>query len=300
MIYILIGLVLIAVISAYFMANYLLTHKRNLEEMKTLLVHLGWYDADRDAQAIKKDFEIVNSRNEKLLGEWWLCGDGTNKVIVLCHGFGFNRVASRRYAAMFNDMGFDCLLYDHIHAGISEGKYSTMAKLESEDLKLIVDNVKAKNNYTYIGVCGESMGGATVLRYMARNGSVDFVIADCPYASLKELIDFRLSKIGILSKILLPLAKFFVKIRSGLKFEDVDIIKDLNENKFADNIPLLLVHGDKDETVPLEHSIKIKDAKRGYVNLYICKGANHAEAITYNKQKYIEVVCNFFKDNNIK
>lgn len=290
-------LVLIAIIRAYSMANYLLTHKRNLVEMQKHLEDLGWYDNEKDSKAIKKDFKILNSRNEKLYGEWWLCKEPTNKAVVLCHGFGFNRIASQRYAIIFNDMGFDCLLYDHIHSGISEGKYSTMAKLESEDLKYIVDTIKAKNKYTTLGLCGESMGGTTVLRLMARYGGVDFVIADCPYSSLKELIDFSVNNIG---KLLLPVARFFLKVRSGLSFKDVDIIKDLKENNFADEIPLQLIHGDKDTTVPLEHSIKIKNTKKGFVNLYVCKGANHAESIINDKDKYIEIINKFFADNNIK
>ena len=86
--------------------------------------------------------------------------------------------------------GYDVLLYHQRNSGTSEGKYCTMGYLERHDLAALVALARRDKGYPEkpctVGVHGDSMGGATVLLCGLGENPPDFVVADCPFATLHE------------------------------------------------------------------------------------------------------------------
>lgn len=282
-----------------FMCNrVILPKKSSLEESLKFELDNHTITEEQLERMEKRPFSIVNSRGEMLVGEWLLCGSITQKVIILCHGFGCNRATSYKYARLFLKRGYDVLVYDHVHSGMSEGKYTTMGWKESRDLKLIVDNIFEKyGEDSKIATMGESMGAATVLLHMAVDKRLEFVIADCPYASLWEQLKYRLKvEYHLPSFPLLWAASFACWIRAGFRYSEIAPWKALRDSDIAEHIPLLLIHGQSDTYIPCSASERLAQVKKGRVELYLCPGAEHARSFITNPLHYEQVIDQFLKN----
>lgn len=69
----------------------------------------------------------------------------------------------------------------------------------------------------------------------------------------------------------------------------------------ADDPPILLVHGDQDRLVEIEHSERIRDALKKVevpVHLEVIKGAGHGFYEDAHHQQYQKAVFNFLEENN--
>lgn len=63
------------------------------------------------------------------------------------------------------------------------------------------------------------------------------------------------------------------------------------------NVPILIIHGDKDNRAPLSMAYKIYDSCQGEKDLYIVSGATHKECYRTNPEKYEKIVSEFIEKN---
>ena len=63
------------------------------------------------------------------------------------------------------------------------------------------------------------------------------------------------------------------------------------------NVPILIIHGDKDNQAPLSMAYKIYDSCQGEKDLYIVSGATHKECYRTNPEKYEKIVSEFIEKN---
>ena len=195
---------------------------------------------------------------------------------------------------IFYKRGWNILTFDQRRHGSSEGKYSTYGYYEKEDLDLWVNWVVKRNGEkSIIGLHGESMGAATVLQYASISKYVRFIIADCGYSNLKELLCYRLKEDNHWA--LLPvyyLTSFKALIKAKFMFEDVSPIDDIKDSP----IPTLFIHGSEDTFVPCYMSQKMYEAKKENKKLYITKGAVHAASIEVDRVAYENAVNEFLDE----
>lgn len=211
-------------------------------------------------------------------------------LIILCHGFSTNHFFSSKQALYFLSLGYDVLLYSHYQSKNYHSKKCGMGDYESEDLEEVVQYMRKR--YTHIGTYGISMGGATVLLHAGNYGSVNFVISESAYASVKSELAFKYQrKLPGFGWILLPLTRLFIYLMGGYDFYKIDVAKSISHC----DIPLLLIHGSLDPTVHIEDGIALSKAGKNVKNLYICNGAKHTDSYAYNPQKYEENVKNFLE-----
>ena len=59
--------------------------------------------------------------------------------------------------------------------------------------------------------------------------------------------------------------------------------------------PILIIHGDKDNTVPIEGAMKVYESANDPKQLYIIKGADHNDTYLIGGYKYFEVIDNFIR-----
>lgn len=283
--YIILFVLLALIITSFFIViTVVYNKKRNIDNS------IKEYGFQYDLSSYKHTpFKIKNSRNELIYGDLYTTNDSKG-LIITCHGFSCNRVYSYNYAKMFLEMGFDTLVYDHTHSGLSEGSRCGMGFYESEDLENIIQYIKSKYNYTIIGTHGESMGAATVLMHMGKYNSIDFTIADCTYESLKKQIKSRIKKLLHLPSILLlPLCNVFFQIIGKYSFTDIDVANSvLNIKK-----PFMLVHGSTDRYISVEDSLNIAKLNDNCKRLYICNGAKHARSYETDPDKYFLEIITF-------
>ncbi|RVX21872.1 hypothetical protein CK203_001388 [Vitis vinifera] len=94
---------------------------------------------------------------------------------------------------------------DFSGSGLSGGEHVTLGWHEKDDLKAVVDHLRADGNVSLIGLWGRSMGAVTSLMYGAEDPSIAGMVLDSPFSDLvdlmMELVDtykFRLPKFTIL------------------------------------------------------------------------------------------------------
>ena len=140
-------------------------------------------------------------------------------------------------------------------------------------------------------ISGLSMGAATVIMAAAEPlpRNVRGIIADCPYSSPKEIILRVCAGMGLPPLLCYPLIYCGALIFGGFKLTECDAVRGAKNAK----IPILLLHGEDDDFVPLEMSRKIAEANPEMVRLHTFEGAGHGLSYMVSCERYTKLTVDF-------
>lgn len=296
-----VAVVLILVGIAWFLSNLVLKPKVILpDKLYQREIEIGRLSKDAYDSWEKKDFTIKSRYgydlsceliNNDISKKQFSDPESKRKIAIICHGYTCGKYSSMVYAAMFLRKGITVLAYDHRNHGLSGKAYTTMGYYEKFDLQTVVDWCYSQfGTNVAIVTHGESMGAATVLAHHAIDGRIRATIADCAYSSLEDLLRYQLKKFFHLP--VFPfyyLAKLLVRIRAGFWLSDVNPLEVMSQS----NIPVLFIHGLKDDYVPYSMSQKMYDAKPDKKELYLVPDAKHAESCQVHPVEYEDAVDQF-------
>lgn len=217
----------------------------------------------------------------------------SKKVAIVAHGYMGKSDYMGQYAQLFYDEGFDVLVPDNRAHGKSEGKYVGFGWLDRKDYVRWIDEVvKEYGTDVNIVLYGLSMGAATVMMTSGEDlpQQVKVIIEDCGYDSVRNELAFQLNDMFNLPYFpMIPLASSYTKLRAGYSFGEASAVKQLEKNK----LPLLFIHGDKDDFVPTDMVYQVYRATKGPKELVIFEGAKHAESLKKHPEEYKKTVKNF-------
>ena len=293
--YLIIGIIVFILLSIFifcFILDTYYTHPKVSTYEFVKQYHIDrfmYYDYD---DLKKEDYLITLRDGYKINTRFFNLNPGSKKYIIFSHGFTANMISDSKYFPIFNKLGYNIITYDQRTHGMNEKNKCTMSLNESKDLMEIIDDTY--NRYgkdIYLGVHGESMGGATVISIMRYNPNIKFIIADCPFSSLKELSYEGSKKIFHTPRFLVDISGLICKLIYGWNPNKVRPIDDINNTK----VPLLLFHGDSDKLINYKHSVDIYNAYNSYKEIYLFKGADHAESVVRDFNKYEEDIKSFLK-----
>ena len=186
-------------------------------------------------------------------------------TIILMHGYHSEPI--REYSQLihfYHDLGYNIILpFQRTHGkkdGIhSEGTYITFGVKERYDLRDWI--LKANQIYgeTPLFLQGISMGCATTVMALGLElpSNVKGAIADCGFTSPREIIWKVLKKDMKLptSKAIISIGNFLTNHLAGFDMDEYSTLDAIEFNKRRLNqIPILFIHGTKDDFVPLEMS----------------------------------------------
>jgi len=216
------------------------------------------------------------------------------KVVIIAHGITAAKEADIKYAKLFYDMGYNVIIFDERYFGESTGKYCTLGMKEAEDIKALCDYAKEIfGKDCFLGLHGESMGGASVLK-MLDTYKPDFVVADCPFSDLEQLIkELAWKKAWVLG----TLSSYTARLIGYLRYKyDYFKVKPINSVRTTD-VPICFIHGDDDQLINPVHSRKMYDYCRNPLSeLHLFKGAEHAMSFASDKERYKRIVHDFVKN----
>lgn len=252
------------------------------------------YDSASKEDITLKSLDDINLTSTLIMNE-----NPTNKFIILVHGVSICYVGSLKYFDIFYKNGFNILIVNQRRHGKSEGKYSTYGFYEKYDLNIWIEYLKSRfGNDIILGLHGESMGAGTVMETIPLNDSIKFVIEDCGYSNFYKLIGFQIThkyKNRIIRKILRPsliFANFFMKTKAKFsmkKIVPIDIVA-------STSLPMMFIHGKEDYFVPWYMAVDLYNSKtKGYKELYLVEGAEHAKALEVNKILYEKKIMAFIE-----
>lgn len=294
LIVLLLALVAVNGVSIYAFKEMTLDRRSTLQESFNLLEKGDLYTKEEFEKLPKEEVEIKSNEHLSLKGTFIEKIKDSKRVIIIIHGYTSNYVWSLQFINMFFKEGFNVLLIDQRSHGRSEGKYATYGYYEKYDLDLWVNWVRQRvGEDAVVGLHGQSMGGGTVLQYAAINKYVKFIIADCPYSDVTQLMKHQFNEIKHMPFV--PFKHFLdMRLRVVAKFS-MKNVSPINLMKDTE-VPILFVHGSKDNFVPTYMSKDMYEAKKGHKKLLIIEGAVHANAYGTNKKLYEREVHDFLQE----
>ena len=194
-------------------------------------------------------------------------------VVIMCHGFHSskdNPITTRALTQKLVERELSVFRFDFTGHGESQGDINEITPLAGlDDLKSAIKTLNERKIAPY----GSSFGGYVALLYVS-NHPVLALVLKAPVSNW--------SKVQISSD-------------RGSKFREE--VKDINIYQQAKNIeaPTLIIHGDKDDVVPIEQSQKLIKALGSKIKtLEIIRGANH-DIRGQNLEKTNTKIADFFQ-----
>ncbi|GIV14762.1 MAG: alpha/beta hydrolase [Armatimonadota bacterium] len=229
------------------------------------------------------------SRDGTPLSGWWISHPRPRGVAVLCHGYVANRCEVLGVALELRRLGFSCLLFDFRAHGESGGRVTTIGAREVQDALGAVDF--AARFGLPILLFGSSMGGAVAIMTAARDQRVGAVIADSAYARLAHAANtwWEAGFGRVLGKLCRPV-KYVAMLFTRTPLSHAEPIREIG--KIAPR-PVLLIHGDRDHLVPVEHAYALYQAAGEPRTLWIANGSGHVQARVDQPENYYGQIAEF-------
>lgn len=241
------------------------------------LVHPGRAPVQRLPESVGissyQEVTIPSTNGVTLRG--WYAPARNGAAVIFIHGQGANRTALLAEAALMNRLGYGTLLFDLRNQGESNGEITTLGLRESEDVIAAVRFVQAQDEIdpTRVALVGQSMGGASALIAIPKLPEVRGLVVECSFTSLEDNIATGVKDMGLPVYPFAPLVVFFGQREAGIDISQVRPIDSLA----AYDRPLLIIHGGRDDMIPVKNAYALYAAAREPKSLYIISEASHCD-----------------------
>ena len=258
------------------------------EEKKWMIEHALWGDYD---QIPRTNYTVAGKDGYILHCEYVEANPGSRKFVILTHGYTSNRYGSVKYLGVYRRLGFNCVLYDCRGHGENESVPCSIGNLEAQDLLSVIrDTYERYGEEIELGLHGESMGSATSLSVLKYQPKVRFVVADCGFTCLYDLIGtlYRSRHVGFL----LDPVNLIMEKKYHFNMKQTCPRDALKENQ----VPLCLIHGTSDTLISPKNSDELAAATAGYKEVHKVEGAEHAcSRYVLGEEAYAEIVRAFLE-----
>jgi uncharacterized protein len=215
----------------------------------------------------------------------------TIPTIVVGHGYPFDKANILEHV-LFLHQRFHLLLMDFRYFGESDGWITTVGIREPLDVKAALDYLHQRDDIdaSRIGAMGFSMSAAVFL--LSQDPRIGAIIADSPYASLAKIVERQFFFMPQpLNGILVNLTHLYARGLFGLDMDQASPEQTIH----ALATPLLLIHGEEDSQIPVDHSRALfTHANQDLTTLWVIPGADHGQAHAIAGIDYELRVLDFF------
>src|SRR6266849_279440 len=244
----------------------------------------------------REDFD-VRAADGVLLRGWKVRSAKPNgKWVLVFHGVADNRAGVVGQAQLLIQAGYSVVMMDARAHGASDGPMATYGWLERNDSKAVVDALETTEHPRHLFALGESMGAGIALQSAAVEPRIEAVVAEAPFASLREAsYDYAgLQRYPLLGMTLLAPGAWMMlyhgEIMAGFPASEVSPEKAVAARPF----PVLLICDAEDTVLPCRHAKRIYAAARGPKEMWVVPRAFHTAALGYEPTEYRRRVLEFF------
>lgn len=207
-----------------------------------------------------------------ILSAWFLPARQAAKgTILFLHGNAENISTHLGSVYWMPERGYNVLLLDYRGYGASEG-LPTLAGAQ-QDIDTAMRHLVARRDIDprRIVLLGQSLGGALGLHYLAHNRYREHLrgaVIDSAFAGYQDIAREKLRS----SWLTWPLS-WTVALSVSDAYRPLDAAPQVAP------IPLLLLHGGRDEVIPAQHTQRLFAAAREPKSLWIIEDAQHIQAL---------------------
>ena len=193
-------------------------------------------------------------------------------LVVLAHGWSRNRDRMVSRARIFAQWGFTTVLHSARDHGDSSRRRFMNAVKFAEDIEAVLKWLDQP-----VILYGHSIGSAGAIIAAVRNpGKIRVLFLEGSYAYTREALLSLYRWVNPFFGIYFgPMILFWLNVFYGNKLDTVSparLAKDIN-------IPVMLIHGEKDRRFPLTFALKLKRSfESDQVGLYVAEGAGHSDS----------------------
>ena len=236
-----------------------------------------------------------------LIGELpsWLVPGADSTWAIFVHGRAATRAEVLRMLPAYQALGLPCLVISYRNdlgaPVIDDGRY----RLGSTEWRDLEDAVRyaLDQGARDVVLVGCSMGGGIVAEFLRRSAfrsNVRAAVLDAPALDWDAVLALAAKK-RHLPAALTSLGKFFATQRSGIRWDDLVQVRHASE--FA--TPMLILHGEADDVVPVEVSRRFAAARPDLVMLVTFAGAGHVESSNYDGARYARAIEDWLRSKPV-
>lgn len=223
------------------------------------------------------------------------------KTAIVVHGY---KDSSPRYLTIarmyYQQMNRNVLLPDLHGHGLSEGEDIQMGWHDRHDIihwaAVAEELFRDSLCQSAILLHGISMGAATVMNVAGDENMpayISHVIEDCGYTSVWEEFALQLKEQFSLPEFpILYISDLLCKMKYGWSFREASSADQVRKSR----CPILFIHGDADTFVPFSMLQPLYEAAKAPKEMWVVKGAHHAEAFSSDPAKYAAKVGEFIEE----
>lgn len=206
------------------------------------------------------------------LSAWFLpARQPARGTILFLHGNAQNISTHLASVYWLPERGFNVLLLDYRGYGASQGLPSVAGA--QQDIDSAMRYLVARRDLAprRIVVLAQSLGGALGLHYLAHSGYRQHLrgaVIDSAFTGYRDIAGEKLRGSWLTWPLSWPLS-----LTVSDDYRPLDAVPHVTP------IPLLILHGDRDEVIPLHHARQLFEAAREPKNLWIIEGAAHIQAL---------------------
>lgn len=181
-------------------------------------------------------------------------------LIFFLHGNGGSLDSWTTNVGYYQEINYDLFIFDYRGYGKSTGQIQSEAQLH-EDVRTVWEEIAPLYPDKPIVLYGRSLGTALATK-LATTVNPDLLILVSPFSSMIAMARRQYPY--------LPDWLLRYQFRTDEHIADVQT-------------PIVFVHGDQDNFIPLEHSITLKDRTSATARMLVIEGAGHGDIHEFRK-----------------
>ncbi|MEQ9763395.1 alpha/beta hydrolase [Streptococcus sp. ZJ151] len=287
-------LLMIAGASAYFFYVAQFRSEKDFINNKARTPESSLYQDEQAFNQLPKEKRYLTNQGLKQVAWYVPAEKKSDKTVIVVHGFTNDKLDMKPYAYMFHQLGYNVLMPDNVAHGESQGRIIGYGWNDKDNVIKWANNLIAGKPKQKITLFGVSMGAATVMMASGEKlpKQVTTIIEDCGYTSVWEELSYQARDMYDLKPFpILYGVSGISKLLAGFTYGQASSVKQLAKN----DLPVLFIHGDADKFVLTDMVYDNFKASQGPKELYIAKGAKHAQSFEKNPETYRRKIEDFLK-----
>lgn len=243
-----------------------------------------------------EEVSLVSEDGYELRAKVYSGGRRQHRWALLLHGYGYTgRKEEMEYiGAEYGTRGWQVLSPDLRCHGESQGDFIGMGWTDRLDVIQWIQYILSRDKQAEIVIHGQSMGGAAALMIAGEElpGQVKAVVSDCAYTSAWDIFSRKLKDwYGAGPFPILYETNLIFQMRGGYSLFAASALEQVKKS----SLPILFIHGEADDFVPLSMVYDLYEQAGGPKELLTVPGAGHGLSNYADPKAYYGTVFSFLK-----
>lgn len=220
---------------------------------------------------------LIPANDGGTLYGWHIPASPNAPTIIFLHGWSRNLSRTLPYIQALHPLGYNLLAFDTRNHGSSSAVERPTVGTFAQDVVSVVKFLRQQGSTKPIGALGLSVGGGGVINAAGWDDQIRSIITIGAISHPKAVMKFEFHKRHI-PDFLASLLFGYMRRQYGLDFDAIAPVNNIRKSQAE----FLLIHGEQDETVPVEQARALFEAGNPEkTHLWVIPEKGHSNCHTY-------------------